>query len=172
MKSCFLSTLVVFGCLSFTQVAYAQAPVIAKGLSPEGKNENADETRVSDFLGTEIVSEKGDSFGVVKDLIISRSTDTVQYVIVASDDSDYRAIPWKTLASYQGSDPKDRYFILGMEKELYNKAPVLAQEEWSSFSTPTWSTYAPQVNKYYSNVRPVTPGEVRRDRRQERRNIP
>lgn len=163
---------VVLSSAGYCQIATAQAPVVAKGLTPEIKQQSGDETRVSDFIGTEIVSEQGDSFGIVKDLIISRSSGTVQYVIVSSDNNDYRAIPWKTLAFYQGSDVKDRYFILGMEKDMYYKAPTIPQNEWTTFSAPTWSAYVPQVTKYYSNVRPVTPGEVRRERRQDRRNIP
>lgn len=158
--------------VGFSQLTWAQAPIVAKGLTSENSQQNVDATRVSDFMGTEIVSENGDSFGVIKDMIISRSSGAIQYVIVSADNSDYRAIPWKTLALYQGQDPKDRYFILGMEKEVYHKAPVISQQEWTTFSTPGWTTYAPQVTQYYSNVRPVTPGDVRRDRRQERRGNP
>ncbi len=157
-----------------TARAQAQAPIVAKGVAVESKeaaNEQAS-TRVSDFLNTEIVTEKGESLGVVKDLVISNSSGTVQYVVVGGDSGDFRAIPWKALALYQGSDAKDRYFILGMEKEQYHKAPLMPQKDWTNFSQPAWTNYVPQVNQYYSNARAVRPAAVRRERRLERALTP
>ena len=162
---------ICMGAASVTgSVALAQGPAVAKVVAPEQLADKGVETRVSDFMGTEIVLQTGDSLGVVKDLVISNSTGSVQYVIVANENNEYRAIPWKSLAFYQGSDVDDRYFILGMEKDQYSKAPVISQQEWVTFSTPTWSAYVPQVNQYYSEVRPPRPAAVRRERRIERRN--
>ncbi len=161
----FLLPVACAGSLVLCQLSQAQAPVVAKGIKIEENKNSATETRVSDFLGTEIVLESGDSLGVVKDLVIANTTGNVQYVIVAGENGDLRAIPWKTLALYQGSDVKDRYFILGMEKDRYYKAPVIQQSEWVNFSYPTWSSYVPQVNKYYQDVRPVRPAAVRRGER-------
>ncbi len=165
--------IVCSGSLVACQVLHAQVPIVAKGVQAEQSATTAAETRVSDFMGTEIVLESGDSLGHVKDLVISNSTGSIQYVIVASENGELRAIPWKTLALYQGSDAKDRYFILGMEKERYFKAPVIPQQEWVNFSYPTWSTYVPQVNTYYNDVRAVRPAAVRRaDRRIDRATRP
>ncbi len=161
--------LVFAGSLISGQLLQAQAPIVAKGVQADSNQNSSTETRVSDFLGTEIVLESGDSLGQVKDLVISNSTGSIQYVIVSGENGELRAIPWKTLALYQGSDVKDRYFILGMEKERYYKAPVIPQQQWTNFSYPTWSTYVPQVNTYYNDVRPVRPSAVRRaDRRIDR----
>lgn len=161
------------GSLLACQILQAQSPIVAKGVQVEQIQNSSTETRVSDFLGTEIVLENGDSLGHVKDLVISNSTGSIQYVIVSNENSELRAIPWKTLALYQGSDVKDRYFILGMEKERYYKAPVIPQQEWVNFSYPTWSKYVPQVNTYYHDVGPVRPSAVRRaDRRIDRATRP
>ncbi len=161
------------GSLIACQILNAQSPIVAKGVQAEQKQNSETETRVSDFLGTEIVLESGDSLGQVKDLVIANSTGSIQYVIVASENNELRAIPWKSLVLYQGSDAKDRYFILGMEKDRYYKAPVIPQQEWVNFSYPTWSTHVPQVNTYYNGVIPVRPSSVRRaDRRIDRATRP
>ncbi len=155
------------------QILQAQTPIVAQGVQAEQKQNNATETRVSELLQTEIVLENGDSLGQVKDLVISNATGAVQYVIVSSENNELRAIPWKTLALYQGSDAKERYFILGMEKERYYKSPAIPQQEWVNFTYPTWSTYVPQVNSYYNDVRAVRPSAVRRaDRRVDRATRP
>jgi len=161
------------GSLIICQILNAQAPIVAKGVQVDQKQNSSTETRVSDFLGTEIVLESGDSLGQVKDLVISNSTGSINYVIVSDEKGELRAIPWKTLALYQGSDVKDRYFILGMEKDRYFKSPVIPQQEWVNFSYPTWSTYVPQVNTYYRDVNAVRPSAVRRaDRRIDRATRP
>lgn len=131
-----------------------------------GKAENT--TRASEILEMDLVLENGEVLGVVKDLALDNRTGQVQYVVVATDDGDYRAVPWKTLALYQGDNAKDRYFILGMEQERFNKAPAIPKQEWQNYSTAKWSTYGPQVNKYYADVQPVRAGAVRRAERRDR----
>ncbi len=154
------------------QPTQSQSQVIAKGVSPDNRNSTTDETRVSDFVGTEIVSEKGESFGVVKDLIISRSKGSVEYVIVSSDNGDFRAIPLEHIGVLSRKRTEGSLLHSGNGERSLSKGSYYSSERMDQLSTPTWTTYVPQVRNYYSNVRPVTPGEVRRERRQERRNAP
>jgi sporulation protein YlmC with PRC-barrel domain len=145
------------------QVRPAAKERVVEEKAVEGKS--AATTRASDLMGMEVVLEKGDTVGTIKDLVMDNQTGHVQYVVVATDEGDYRAIPWKTLALYQGDNAKDRYFILGMEQNRFNKAPAIPQKEWQTFSPNTWTEYVPQVNQYYSDVRPVRAAAVRRAER-------
>ena len=149
-----------------TEVRGPKDRVVEERAPSTDKAENT--TRASEILDMELVLENGEVLGVVKDLALDNRSGQVQYVVVATDDGDYRAVPWKTLALYQGESAKDRYFILGMEQERFEKAPAIPKQEWQNYSTANWSTYVPQVNKYYSDVRPVRAAAVRRADRRDR----
>jgi sporulation protein YlmC with PRC-barrel domain len=149
-------------CLADPPVVIEKKPVLVK--EPVVVKERAahDTTRASELMGMELVLENGTSIGTIKDLVLDNTSGQVQYAIVG-DKGEYRGIPWKTLSYYYGEEPKDRYFILNVDEARYQKAPAIPQKEYQTFST--WSTYAPQVTKYYSDVRPARPAAVRRAER-------
>ena len=143
-------------------VCFAQKVQVREKVDDKSPGSSEATTRASDLLGMELVVEKGNVLGTVKDFVMDNRTGHVQYVVVETEEGDYRGIPWKTLALYQGDNAKDRYFILGMEPEKFEKAPAIPKKEWQNYSTKAWSTYVPEVNQYYSDVRPARPAAVRR----------
>jgi sporulation protein YlmC with PRC-barrel domain len=136
----------------------------------EAEADNANTVRSSELMGTEIVLQDGDSLGQVADLIINSGSGQVTHVVVETE-QQFRAIPYRTLSMFQGEEAKDRYFILGMERDRFLEAPAIPHEQWQTFSAPQWRTYAPSVTKFYTNVEPVAPGPVRRADRAIDRNI-
>ena len=160
----FAAVLVAGACCS---VSWAADPPVVVKEKVVATQASRDTTRASELMGLELVLENGTSIGVVKDLVMDNASGQVQYVGVVDERGDYRGIPWKTLGYYHGPDVKERYFILSMEPERYLKAPAIPQKEWQTYS---WTTYAPQVNKYYEDIRPAKPAAVRRaERRLERK---
>jgi len=144
-----------------------QGRVEVQKVETGGTSQSHDEartTRATELMGTDIVLENGEDLGQVSDLVIDDRSGQVEYVIVESKD-DYRAIPWKTLAMYQGEQQADRYFILGLERDRFMQAPAINRTEWKTYSAPQWQTYYPNVNKFYSDVRTVQPTNVRRAER-------
>jgi len=132
--------------------------------------DSAHTIRSSELMGTDVVLQDGDSLGQIADLVIDSSNGHVTHVVVQTEEN-YRAIPFRTLAMYQGEEAHDHYFILGMERDRFLEAPAITHQEWQTFSTPQWRTYAPNVAKFYTNVEPVKPSAVRRAERAADRNI-
>lgn len=122
-------------------------------------------TRSSELMGTELVIENGESLGKVADLIIDNRSGSVSHVVVETD-QEYRAVPWKTLALYQGEDPADRYFIIGMERPQFMEVPAITHQEYQTYTYPQWQQYLPGTVKFYTNVRPAQPAAVRQANRQ------
>ena len=154
------------------KVEVRKAPEVAPPANAQAGAEadNANTIRSSELLGTEIVLQDGDSLGQVADLIIDSGSGKVTHVVVETEEK-FRAIPYRTLSMFQGEEQKDRYFILGMERDRFLEAPAITHQEWQTFSTPQWRTYAPTVTKFYTNVEPVAPGPVRRADRAIDRNV-
>jgi sporulation protein YlmC with PRC-barrel domain len=189
--SCRLTLAIVAPALLVSSSLYAQARVQVKGAAAPPARETVREpvrdqrpapraevvedqrddqvTRVSEFLDSELVMDDGKSLGVVRDLVIANASGQVQYVVVETD-GQMRAVPWKSLAFNRGDNAKDRYFTIDMDRERFEKAPAIPQKDWTNYSNQAWTTYVPQVNKYYSDVRPVRPGVARRQERRAERN--
>jgi sporulation protein YlmC with PRC-barrel domain len=155
-----------------TQIEVRKAPEVAPPANAQAGAEvdGANTMRSSELMGTEIVLQNGDSLGQVADLVIDSSSGKVTHVVVETEEQ-FRAIPYRTLSMFQGEEQKDRYFILGMERDRFLEAPHITHEQWQTFSAPQWRTYVPQVTKFYTNVEPVAPGPVRRADRAIDRNI-
>jgi sporulation protein YlmC with PRC-barrel domain len=127
-------------------------------------------TRASELLETEVVYENGDSLGTIVDLVIDNRSGQVNHVVV-DDGEKFRPIPWRTLAMYEGEEPSDRYFIIGTDRDRFVQAPAITREEWTTITTPQWQTYVPEVTRFYSDVRAVTPSDVRKAERKLEQGI-
>jgi sporulation protein YlmC with PRC-barrel domain len=128
-------------------------------------------TRLRDLLGLEVISENGESYGEIEDLMLNKRTGQIEYALVAAekDGQALYPLPWKTLTLYQGSDPKDQYVILGVERELFEKAPTVARQQWPTMTYSQWNAYVPQVTAYYKTSRPAEARAIRRAARAVRR---
>ena len=121
------------------------APAAPAASNQQGEDSRT--TRVSDLLGTDLVLEDGNSLGKVSDLIIDNRNGSVAYVIVETD-QDYRPVPWKALAMYQGqpqaqvegqaanqSNVTDQYFVIGMDRDRFMQSPSISRNDYQTFST-------------------------------------
>lgn len=171
---------------AFSGVAQAQGQpsVQPSGVPRQPSGRNADATqeataaeqqgrvaRVSELVGMDVVTENGDSLGTIEDLMIDKRTGQIEYVLAAAskDSESLSPLPWKTLSWYQGDDPKDQYLILGMQREQFEKAPVVYRQQWPTMTYPQWNTVLPQVTDFYRPIRPAETRAVRRATRAIRR---
>jgi sporulation protein YlmC with PRC-barrel domain len=128
-------------------------------------------SRIRDVLGLEVVSEKGESFGVVDDLTFDKQTGQIEYALIAPEDNsrDLYPMPWKAISIYQGEDPQDHYLIVALDQDRFQKAPTITREQWPTMTYTQWNTYVPRVTTYYGEVRAIPPRAVRRAARAVRR---
>jgi len=120
--------------------------------------------RVQDLLGSDVVTQNGETFGTVDDIMINKKTGHVEFVLVATeqDSKDLFPIPWKTLAWYQGEDPKDQYLIIALTPQKFEQAPTIARQQWTGMTYSQWNTVVPQVSTFYGPVRPAEARAIRR----------
>ncbi|MBI1345587.1 hypothetical protein GC163_04795 [bacterium] len=125
-------------------------------------------TRVRELLGLEILNEAGESYGVIDDLLLNKTSGQVEYVLVApeKDSRELYPMPWKSLALYQGENADDQYVVVGMEREQFVKAPTITRQELPTMTYTQWNAYVPQVTSYYGPIN--RPAEVRAIRRATR----
>ncbi|HUQ68613.1 MAG TPA: PRC-barrel domain-containing protein [Planctomycetaceae bacterium] len=131
-------------------------------------------TRVRDLIGLEVVNEAGESYGMIEDLLVNKTSGTIEFALVASEkeSKELYPLPWKALTLYQGETAEDQYVILGMQREQFVKAPTIARQAYPTMTYSQWNTtYVPQVTAYYGPVRPAPARAVRRTARAVRRAV-
>jgi sporulation protein YlmC with PRC-barrel domain len=138
--------------------------------APQSDVDHAGTVRASEMLGMELVLQDGNSSGKIADLVIDSRSGQISYLVIETDGT-FRAIPYKTVTMDGGEQPADRYAVLGVEQSRFLEAPSIPQAEWRTYTPVQWQTYAPTVNEFYTDVRAVTPGQVRRADRAVDRNI-
>ncbi|HET6426129.1 MAG TPA: PRC-barrel domain-containing protein, partial [Planctomycetaceae bacterium] len=130
-------------------------------------------TRVKELLNLEVINEQGESYGIIEDLMLNKSTGQVEYILVSTekDSAELYPLPWRTVTLYQGNDAKDQYVILGMPKEQFSKAPTITRQQLPTITYSQWNTYVPKVTTYYGQVRPAEARAIRRAERAVRRAL-
>lgn len=166
-------------CLLTAVVALAADPPRAKievrkpaaeQAAPQGDVDHAGTVRASEMMGMELVLQDGNSSGQIADLVIDNRSGQINYLVVETEGT-FRAIPYKTVTMDGGEQAADRYAVLGVEQSRFLEAPSIPQAEWRTYTPAQWQTYVPTVNEFYTDVKAVTPGQVRRADRAVERNI-
>ena len=130
-------------------------------------------TRVRDLLGLEVLNEQGESYGMIDDLLMNKTSGQIEFILVSAekDSKELYPLPWKAVTLYQGATAEEQYVILGMEKEKFVKAPTIARQQWPTMTYSQWNAYVPQVTTYYGGVRPAEARAIRRTARAVRRAV-
>jgi len=130
-------------------------------------------TRVKELIGLEVVNEAGESYGMIEDLLLNKTSGQIEFVLVASEkeSEELYPLPWKALTLYQGQTADDQYVILGMQREQFVKAPTITRQAYPTLTYSQWNAYVPKVTAFYGPVRPAEARAVRRANRAVRRAI-
>ncbi|MDZ4686277.1 MAG: PRC-barrel domain-containing protein [Planctomycetaceae bacterium] len=130
-------------------------------------------TRVKELLGLEVVNEAGESYGLIDDLLLNKTSGQIEFVLVSAEkeSEELYPLPWKALTLYQGQNADDQYVILGMQREQFVKAPTITRQAYPTLTYSQWNAYVPKVTAYYGPVRPAEARAVRRTTRAVRRAI-
>jgi hypothetical protein len=128
-------------------------------------------TRIRDLLGLEVVNEAGESYGMIDDMLLNKTSGQIEFVLVAQEENsrELHPLPWRTLTLYRGESPEDQYVILGLPREQFQKAPTITRQQWPTMTVTQWNTLAPEVTAFYRPVRPAEARAVRRAARAARR---
>jgi len=156
-----------------TKIEVRKPPAVAppaERVTGEPGVDHAGTIRSSELMGMELILQDGNAAGKIADLVIDAADAQISHVVVETD-GDYRAIPFKTVSLNFGSEPADRYVVLGMEPRRFVEAPAIPQVEWRTYTPTQWRTYVPSVTTFFADVHTVRPGEIRRADRAIDRNV-
>lgn len=130
-------------------------------------------TRVSELLNLEVLNEAGESYGIIEDLMLNKTTGQVEFILVSAEknSAELYPLPWRTVTLYQGTDAKDQYVILGMPREQFIKAPTITREQLPTITYLQWNAYVPKVTTFYGQVRPAEARAIRSTERAIRRSL-
>jgi sporulation protein YlmC with PRC-barrel domain len=130
-------------------------------------------TRARDLIGLEVLSQGGESYGMIDDLMIDKRTGQVEFILVETgkDSEELYPMPWKTVALYQGEDAQDQYVIVNMQKEQFSKAPTIVRQQWPAMTYTQWNTFVPQVTSYYGRIPRAEARAIRKTARAVKRAV-
>lgn len=170
VRTALLTAATLIGGLNF---AFAQQAVAQPAAKPDAARAEQEGrvTRIKDLLGLEVLNEGGESYGMIEDLLLNKSTGQIEFLLVAPEKNskELYPLPWKTVTLYQTES--DQYVILGMQEEQFAKAPTIMRTQLPTMTYTQWNTVGPQVTAYYGPVRPVEARAIRRAARAVRRAV-
>jgi sporulation protein YlmC with PRC-barrel domain len=106
--------------------------------------------KASSIIGTDVVNDKGDSLGDIKEVVIDPSSGRVAYAVVAfggflSMGEKLFAIPFKRFHY----DHENNKYVLNVTKEHLANAPGFDADKWPLMSDEKWNR---SIYTYYDSA--------------------
>jgi sporulation protein YlmC with PRC-barrel domain len=93
----------------------------------------------SNLTGNRVINRDGEDLGKIENLMIDLENGRIAYAVLSFGGflglgDKLFAIPWETLAL----DTAQNRFVLGISRELLEKAPGFDKNNWPDMSDPAW----------------------------------
>ncbi len=110
--------------------------------------------KASDIIGKEVVDQKGEKLGEIKELAVDGHTGQIAYAVLEAKSSDkLYAIPWNALKpkieagkEEQGHLEKIQQFTLDITKQKLDSAPGFNKDHWPDMANPEFEK---NVHEFY-----------------------
>ncbi|HVC94496.1 MAG TPA: PRC-barrel domain-containing protein [Pirellulales bacterium] len=141
----------VLGGLTVLSLAEEKTPKPPKGTTPN-TGVGSGFCRVRELDGMKVKNKEGEDLGKIDDLVIELDDGQVSYAALSFGGllgvgNKLFAIPWSALEVKTGKDAKDKYFVLGVDKERLKKAPGFDKGHWPDLADRSWSK---EVDEFYA----------------------
>lgn len=118
--------------------------------------------RTVDVIGKEIIGNDDSKLGKIEDLVISKETGSVRYIVLSHGGflgfgSDFYAIPW----NYISYCSDNQAFRVNFNKDILSKAPGFNKESWPDFANGIWSKSTDDFYNHYVKNDSKTASEQR-----------
>jgi len=143
------TSLLVGAALAF--LGLAAAPLSAQTQTTTSTTSSSGYVQTSKIIGTKVKSSSGEEIGVVKDVVIDRSTGCMAYTVVSAGGTGTRitgqaktvAVPW---AVYSTTSTDTSVLAVTVDRDRIYNAPVFDYARITEYTTPT---FIGNVYSYY-----------------------